>query len=942
MRYRLLGPVELTVGGELVSLAQPRHRGILAYLLLHANQLVSQDQLVEAVWGGMEPASATAQIHVAVSRLRGSLRRHGLPDPIATRSGGYALTAHEDDIDAELFAAELAAARDTGQRRQHHDTIRRLDSALGLWRGEALAGVTAAYAPAVRHRLHEQRLAAQELRLDAELAVGRHAAAVPVLTQLVKEHPLREALVCQLMLALYRSGRLSDATNVARHTRQLLAEELGLGPGPQFLKLEHAILNADPVLDLTDATVGLARPPAPLPAQLPPGVPHFTGRCHELATLDAAWPGTVCVITGPAGAGKTALATHWAHQVRHSFPDGQLYLDLRGFDPLCEPLTGLESLSRLLRGLGLEAARLPGAADEATALLRSMLAQRRVLLLLDNARDAAQVRPLLPASENCAVLVTSRQPLVTLDAHRIEIGGLPQHEAAELLSHYAGSRMRHEPEAAQQMLRYCQLLPLAIRVAGARLLAEPELALQTLAAGLADERSRLDILELDDLAVRASLGASYRTLDQPTARAFRLLGVLQLPDLEVRTAAALWDLSPTAALQILHRLHAARLLERSGERYRLHDLVRLFAMERHAEGDPAEGEAALVRVATCLLGAARRATNLLRPGQSLGGEQELSEGRYANLIGLSDLDAARAWFDAERVNLIALAGQLAESGEPLCRYPMRLQLVMTMFLAGAGHFADWQHLCELSAAVARRVGDTLAEAVAAMNLGAIASRQGRQAQAVATLTRALALSRKAKRHSTEAAVLSYLASAHSELGDHDSAASCHEEAIRLRRQVGDDRSTAHTLANAALHYLVQRRYADARRHLDEALRIKYEKGDLGGAAASEVQMAGVLAAQGLLTDAVHAAQAGLDLCRRYGDRHNEWIALLLRAVAHRRLGRWRQSDDDAAECIAVCVHLGQLTAANFAAALTDQPLVGADEGDPVPAWLVSALEQAGA
>jgi tetratricopeptide (TPR) repeat protein len=539
------------------------------------------------------------------------------------------------------------------------------------------------------------------------------------------------------------------------------------------------------------------------------------------------------------------------------------------------------------------------------------------------------------------VLVTSRQRLATLDAHRVEVGGLPPHEAAELLGHYAGERLRRETEAAQQVLRYCQLLPLAIRVAGARLLAEPAMGLEALAAGLADERSRLDLLELDDLAVRASLAASFRALDQATARAFCLLGGLRLPDLEVHTAAALWDLSPAAARQTLHRLGSARLVEGSGARYRLHDLVRLFAMERHAEREPAEGEAALTRVATCLLGAARRATNLLRPGQTFAGGDELSEARYADLIPLSDLDAARAWLEAERVNLAAFAGQLAGSGEPLCRYPLRLQTAMTMYLAGSGHFADWQYLCELSAQVARRVDDTLAEAIALMNLGAIASRQGRQAEAVTSLTEALALSRKAQRPSTEAAVLSYLASAHSELGDIDHANLCHEEAIALRRQVGDAGSIAHTLSNAALHYLVQRRYSDARGHLDEALRIKYQQNDIGGAAVTEIHLAGLLIAQGHLTEAVRATQTGLDLCRRYGDRHNEWIALLLRSVAHRRLGRRRQSDEDAAACIAVCVQLGQLTAANFAAALTDQPSLGTGEGDPVPVWLASALQQAG-
>ncbi|GHJ45388.1 SARP family transcriptional regulator [Catellatospora sp. TT07R-123] len=942
MRYRVLGPVELTADDVAVPLPQPRHRAILGFLVLHAERVVTRDQLIEALWGGAEPSTAASQIHVAVSHLRGALRRHGLSEVIATRPGGYALAAPVQETDAGVFAAELSAAREAQRRGEPREAVRRADRALALWRGEALAGVTAAYAPSARQHLHEQQLAAQELRADAELDLGRHDVLVPVLTGLVEAHPLRERLVTQLMLALYRAGRRADATAVARRMRALLAEGQGLDPGARFVELERAILVGDPALDppATAPQVRQAAPAAVVPAQLPFDVPSFTGRERELAALGRVGRPGVTVITGQAGAGKTALAAHWAHQVRDSFPDGQLYADLRGFDPSTEPLTPLEVLARFLRGLGVGAQRVPADTDEASALLRSLLAGRRVLLVLDNARDAAQVRPLLPGSGECAVIVTSRRPLVTLDAQRIEIGGMPPDEAVRLLTQYAGDRAVWDPAAAHEVLRYCDHLPLAIRVTGARLLADPELSLAGLAARLADERSRLDLLEVDDLAVRASFGAGYQALDPAAAAAFGLLGLLRVYSFDTAVAAALWDVPVRAAEPTLDRLVSARLIERGGDRFRLHDLMRLFAMEHAAaQGDTA---AALERTAVCYLGAARRGTQLLRPGQLLVGAEDLADPRYAELVVLPDVAAARSWFETERANLVAFAEQAVDAPDPLCRFALQLQSTMTMFLASAGHLADWQHLCELSARVADRLGDPASEAVAVMNLGAIAQRQGRAADAVLLLGRALELSRIAQRPSTQAAVLSYLASTYTDLGEPDRSAACHRRAIELRRAVGDHKSTAHALANAAYHFIAQRELDEAQGYLAEALEIKYAEQDLLSAGVTEVQLAGVLLAQGRHAEAVRSADTGLDLCRQYGDRYNEWVALLFRSVAHRWLGETRRSRDDAAACLAVCEALRQVPARNLAAGLLGRPPVTEDDtGDPVPVWLTIILERAG-
>ncbi|MET8990737.1 BTAD domain-containing putative transcriptional regulator [Nonomuraea wenchangensis] len=602
MRFGILGPVEAVADDGPVSVAQPRHRALLAYLLLQANRVVTPAQLAEAIWGGAEPATARSQIHVAVSRLRRALRDHGLDDVIVTRPGGYRLLLADDQLDADLFDRQVEAARASAGRGRHEEAARHLRAALGLWRGQALTDITAAFAEPVRQRLLEQRLIAQELLFDAELALGCHDRLIPGLRRLLEEHPTRERVACRLMLAQYRAGLHLDALETARRTRALLAEEQGLDPGPELSTLETAILNGDLALDVSPRAGGVpASSAATTPAQLPFDVQGFAGRRRELAQLavltEAADRATMVLVAGTAGVGKTALAVHWAHRHRDRFPDGQFFVDLHGFDAARTPAEPLDVLRRLLRALDVGDAVVPQEVEEAAALFRSRLARRRVLLVLDDARSADQVRPLLPGSGTCAVLVTSRNQLRGLVAYEgarpLPLAPLSEAEAGELLRAALGERM---DEAGGALLaRRCAYLPLALRIAAARLSCDRHLTVAGYAGELADGDAFAVLDGQGDLdgALSSAFALSYRALGPAARRLFRRLSLVPGQDFTPVTAAALLGVTPSAARGPLEELCAAHLVagHRSG-RYVMHELLRGYAAGRLADEEPGAGREA--------------------------------------------------------------------------------------------------------------------------------------------------------------------------------------------------------------------------------------------------------------------------------------------------------------------------------------------------------------
>ncbi|QGV80079.1 AfsR/SARP family transcriptional regulator [Streptomyces ficellus] len=663
LRFGVLGPVRAWRGGDALPSGSPQQRALLAALLLRDGRTATAAELIDAIWGDEPPSQALAAVRTYASRLRKVLPA----DVLVSESGGYAIRAGADALDLNV-AQELAATAEKARAGGDRTRARALfDESLALWDGEPLASVPGPYAETQRARLEEWRLTLLETRLDLDLECGHHAEAVSELTALTAAHPLRERLRELLMLALYRSGRQAEALAVYADTRRLLADELGVDPRPELARLQQRILRAD---------AELARPaedpsPAPAvsrPAQLPATVPDFTGRgsfVRELGDRLATAEGSVMAVSalaGIGGVGKTTLAVHVAHAARPRFPDGQLYVDLQGAGARSvEPET---VLGAFLRALGTQDSAVPDTLDERAALYRSTLAGRRVLVLLDNARDAAQVRPLLPGTEGCAALVTSRVRMVDLaGAHLVDLDVMSPDEALQLFTKIVGAeRVRAEREAALDVVAACGFLPLAIRIAASRLAARRTWTVSVLAAKLADERRRLDELQAGDLAVKATFELGYGQLEPAQARAFRLLGLADGPDISLAAAAAVLDLPAHDAEDLLESLVDTSLLESAAPgRYRYHDLVRLYARAcaDRDEQPPSEREAALSRLLDFYLATAARVFAMERPGDRTVGH--FAPTRYAGLEFASRHEGLD-WLYAEGTCLLACARQGTRDG----------------------------------------------------------------------------------------------------------------------------------------------------------------------------------------------------------------------------------------------------------------------------------------
>ncbi|WP_435975227.1 BTAD domain-containing putative transcriptional regulator [Streptomyces sp. Qhu_M48] len=665
----MLGPVRAWRDGEPVPTGSPQQRALLAALLLRGGRTATAAELIDALWGEDPPSQALAAVRTYASRLRKALG----PQVLVSESGGYALrtsTAALDLTAARERAAEGEKLRAAGDRAAARD---RLAEALDLWDGEVLASLPGPYAETQRARLEEWRLTLLETRLDIDLEIGAHAEAVSELTALTAAHPLRERLRELLMLALYRSGRQAEALAVYADTRRLLADELGVDPTPELSRLQQRILRADaelarPVEEAAPTAAPLARP-----AQLPATVPDFTGRAafvRELSSRLATADGhimAVSALAGIGGVGKTTLAVHVAHEARPHFPDGQLYVDLQGVGSgAAAPETVLGSF---LRALGTPDSAIPDSLDDRAALYRSTLDGRRVLILLDNARDAAQIRPLLPGTAGCAALVTSRIRMVDLaGAHLVDLDVMSPEEALQLFTRIVGTeRVQAEREAALDVVAACGFLPLAIRIAASRLAARRTWTVSVLAAKLADERRRLDELQAGDLAVKATFELGYGQLEPAQARAFRLLGLADGPDISLAAAAAVLDLPLWDTEDLLEALVDTSLLESAAPgRYRYHDLVRLYARAcaDRDEQPPSEKEAALSRLLDFYLSTAARVYAIERPGDRL--VDHLEPTGYQGLV-FTGRHEAQDWLYAEANCLLATVRQSATAPSALRR-----------------------------------------------------------------------------------------------------------------------------------------------------------------------------------------------------------------------------------------------------------------------------------
>ncbi|WP_369260205.1 BTAD domain-containing putative transcriptional regulator [Streptomyces sp. R35] len=828
LRFSVLGPVRAWRDEEPLPAGSPQQRALLAALLLREGRTATASELIDALWGDEPPSQALAAVRTYASRLRKALG----PEVLVSESGGYAIRSlGEGALDlarAQELAAEAEKARGSGDLCRAREVLR---DALGLWDGEVLASVPGPYAETQRARLEEWRLQLLESRLDMDLEQACHAEAVSELTALTAAHPLRERLRELLMLALYRSGRQAEALAVYADTRRLLADELGVDPRAGLKELQQRILQADP---------GLAEPSAPAaepaaapvrPAQLPATVTDFTGRTsfvQELsdvlasASSDAGRVMAVSALAGIGGVGKTTLAVHVAHQARAAFPDGQLYVDLQGAGSrAAEPET---VLGAFLRALGTADSAIPDSLEERSALYRSVLDGRRVLVLLDNARDAAQVRPLLPGMEGCAALVTSRVRMVDLaGAHLVDLDVMSPEEALQLFTKIVGQeRVASEREAALDVVAACGFLPLAIRIAASRLAARRTWTVSVLAAKLADERRRLDELQAGDLAVKATFELGYGQLEPAQARAFRLLGLADGPDISVAAAAAVLDLPVEDTEDLLESLVDTSLLESAAPgRYRYHDLVRLYARAcaERDEQPPSEREAAMSRLLDFYLATAAGVYAIERPGDRT--VEHIEPTQYPGL-SFTDHRTALDWLYAEAdcllatvrqsvslstlrraVDLLLAAKDLAESGANShqfgtttaavrdageaagdARVEARARTTLAQVHSTAGRFAEAEKEAERAMLLAADADDPWTNCNAPSERGIVAAYQSRHSAAEVYLQQTLAAFQADGNRAGEASALCNLSRVHLAMNQVASAVELAEAGTEIYRHMG--------------------------------------------------------------------------------------------------------------------------------------------------------------
>lgn len=886
-RFVVLGPVRAWLGDTSLRLGPPQQVAVLTALLLREGRPLTVGELIDAVWGQTPPPGVVSVVRSYVSRLRKILepqRPPGQPSrQVVSVADGYALPLEEGALDLRVFEERAAEVQRLFAAGELERALRLLHTTLGAWQGQPLAGVPGPVAEAARTRLIERRLGLLETRFEAELHLGRHREILPELVSLSGEHPLRERL-CELrMLALYRSGRQADAFSFFDATRHALKRELGVEPRPSLRELQARLLAADPTLAVSPANAGGAvggigdhsskraasagpsatsesgrspqSPPpragktsqaAPSPAaavpveQLPAGLRAFTGRQAELDDLDELLSredraGTV-VISGMAGVGKTTLAVHWARRVTDHFPDGQLYVNLRGFDPTAAALEPSAAIRTLIDALGYPSQRVPSGLAAQTALFRSLLAGRRMLILLDNARDTEQVRPLLPAVPGCLTLVTSRNQLggliVSDAAQTLTLGILSTEEARAFLAQRLGpARVRAEPAAVQDVVLRCARLPLALAIVAARAAIRPAFPLSAIAAQIRDSQGSLDAFADVDPGsdVRAVFSWSYNVLPPLSARLFHLFALSPAPDMTPATAASLLGLPMRQTRMLLDELAAAHLLtEHAPMRFSCHDLLSSYAGELALEKETAgERESATRRLMDHYLHTTRNATHTLYPLQQE--PVDLPDAQPGVVPEqFADELAANRWLEAERGALLAAAESGLEQGRAGHTWQLASQL--TRFLDRHGYWSDQEVLQRTALKAAARAGSREGQALAHRALGFVMGRLGQIDEGRRHLSRAVELFHELDIPLGEARahrLISFLAN---RIGEHGKALEHYDRAAALYRGVGDLSGEAYVYNEVGWTHILRGEFDDAITHCWRAVAIHQEIGDPSGEA----------------------------------------------------------------------------------------------------------------
>ncbi|WP_327091558.1 tetratricopeptide repeat protein [Nonomuraea sp. NBC_01738] len=915
MDFRVLGPLEVAVDRQRLDLGGTRQQIALALLLLDVNHVVTIGRLMEAIYGEDPPTTSRSQVQICISTLRRLLAAHGEGSIISTEPQGYALRVAREQVDANRFDAitqNARAHRDTGDP---DNAVKSYREALALWRGPALDGIDSRLVQSAANRLTENRATVYEDCIQLEVELGRHREVIGELSELVEEHPLRERLRGQLMLALYRSGRQAEALQVYRRARQALIEELGIEPNEELQRLEYKILTSDESLNApAQAAAVVPEQPhhhqhaMPVPGLLPTDIADFTGRTKqvdeirqqfELAARDPSRLAVpIIVLVGKPGIGKSAIAVHASHTIADHYADGQLYADMHGASS--RPTSPMQVLERFLRALGVPGTSIPEGLEERAEMYRGLLADRRMLVVMDDVMSETQVQPLVPGNPGCAVLITSRSRLGALaGAIHVEVDVFDSNQSMELLTRIAGvERVQSEPEASAALADLCGQLPLALRIAGARLSARPHWSVEQLVGRLEDETRRLDELKHGDMGIRASISLTYESVGEGARRLFKRLAILDSKLFSGWISAALMDQPLTDAQDLLDELADAQLVETTGSgsgfrsQYRFHDLIRVFARERLAvEESAADRNHALARVLGGLLYLSQEAHRREYGGEyvqikSAAPRWKLPERMVERLVA-----SPLAWYERERHTLVSGIRQAAQAGFTELCWELAISSV-TLFEVRV-YLDDWRETHEIALEAARaakdvrghaamlyslgslhiteqrfedarrhfdaavplfeQAGDDQGLALVVRNIAFLDRMSGRYAEAEANYTRALASFRKFDDPIASAYVLHNLAHLRLEHNDPEGAERMLAEALELSRTAGGRRVEAQVLHRMGETHLHAGQPGKAAEAFGAALPIVQDTGDptgeayvLHGLGMARLQMGEAAEAEGVL------------------------------------------------------------------------------------------------
>jgi DNA-binding SARP family transcriptional activator/tetratricopeptide (TPR) repeat protein len=891
VEFRILGTVEVRIGGAPVPL-NSKQRSLLAMLLLSANRPVRAERLPGALWEPPLPHAVDVRVRTLVSELRRACAAAG-PQLIVTGSRGYLLRVGPGQLDLDTFVHRVDEARQASAAGRVAVAAGLYEDALASWSGAALGGTNGPFLLTEAVRLEELRRGVVEEHAEAMLAAGRHRELVAELRAVVADHPNRERPHAQLMVALYRCGRRSESLEVYRSLRTALIEESGLEPTPELQRLHQQVLMADPALEWRAPAPARPSPVGPS-RQLPAESGQLVGRRAQLESLDqlAAAGTRLVLVVGPAGVGKTALVVHWAHRSAGRFPDGQLFLDLRGFDPAAPMMPG-DALPLLLRALGVPAGDIPLSVDEQVLLYRSVAADRRMLLVLDNAAEADQVRPLLPGSPDCLVVLTSRDRLsglVALDgARRLALDVLSPHDAVDMLTGTAGTDRRdRDADAAAELARLCGYLPLALRIAGARLADQPDHSMRRHADELL-AHGRLAGLRLDGdqrASVRAAFDLSYRTLPALARRMFRLLGLVPAPEgLSLAGASALAAVHAEQAERLRDTLARVHLVTGRGDRFACHDLLRDYATELGGQDPAGEREAAIGRLMAYYLHTVDNAAASVFAATGRLPRPPLPPGvRPTTFAGVTE---ARTWLSEEWDNLMAAFGYAAAHGPDPMVWHLADGLRPIMRLGGS--MAELNTVAETGLVAAQRAGDPAGEGAMWHLVGQVSWLRSEFRATVEAGERALALHRRANWRPGEAMTLRALGGALHYLGQSRAAADRLIESLAIDREIGDRTSEAITLGNLAAQFYECGDLAEAIRYHELAWPLLVETGHRHGQAIALSNLGLLRHAQGSLDEALAVAERSLAVAREVGSHHQETTSAMIIGTVHCDAGRYDEA-----------------------------------------------------